>query len=709
MTFWRMIAFAKLILVSNLMTTKDVMPVSIKMHESIAVVQIDHPPVNALSHAVRAGLLQAVETVNATPEIAAAVLVCAGHTFIAGADVREFNQPAREPHLPDVINAIEACSKPWVAAMHGNALGGGLEVALGCHYRIALSSARMGLPEVTLGLIPGAGGTVRLPRLIPVPQAVEMITGGKPISAKEAASLGLVEQIVDDDLEGAAVAFAKARTSQPLVSTRERSIKEAPIEPDFWSHAKSRLERKARGQMSPLHALEAVKNAVTLTFEDAYAKERSCFLDLRQSDQASALRHAFFAERAVGRLDSLKDVQSRALDTAGVIGGGTMGAGIAVALLLAGIRVTLVERDKDSLKAGVSRVTSILEGSVKRGLLTPDRQRELIETLGQTTTYEDLANVDLAIEAVFESMPVKQEVFKRLDKVLKPGAILATNTSYLDVNAIARTTQRPADVIGLHFFSPAHIMKLLEIVEADATAPDVLATGFELARKLRKVGVRSGVCDGFIGNRILKVYRQNAERLLLEGGAPAQVDSAMRRFGMPMGPFEMQDLAGLDIAAAQRQAAREKGINVFAPVSDRLCEQQRFGQKCNAGWYRYEENSRTPLEDEKVLKLIREEATKHHVAHKAHDDTSIQQTILFPMINEACFILDEGIATRPLDIDMVEIHGYGFPRWRGGLMHYADTIGASTLLDALGADQVTEPAPLIKSLAKTGGTFADLN
>ncbi|MDX5593554.1 FAD-dependent oxidoreductase [Pseudovibrio sp. SPO723] len=686
------------------------MSVTVEIKDAIAVVRVNNPPVNALSHAVRQGLLAAVHKVETAENVKAALLICEGRTFIAGADVREFNKPAQEPSLPQVIDAIEACPKPWVAAIHGSALGGGFEVALGCHYRIADRSAKVGLPEVTLGLIPGAGGTVRLPRLTPISTALEMITTGKPVAAEQAKALGILDALITGDLLETAQAFTRGIIEHPRpLATRDRTLPQAAPPPQFWESASAVLTKKAKGQKSPLVALEAVKNAVELTFEESYARERELFLQLRTSDQAKALRHVFFAERASSKLEGLADIRPRPVEKVAIIGGGTMGAGIALCFINAGFEVTLVERDQPSLEAGADRIRGLLQASAKRGLITEEAAEEKISSLHQTTDYTDLAEIDLAIEAVFENMAIKKQVFQALDQALKPNAILATNTSYLDVNEIARTTDRPSDVIGLHFFSPAHIMKLLEIVEAAPTAPDVLATGFALAKRLGKIGIRSGVCDGFIGNRILKVYRKHSERLLLEGATPHQVDSAMRAFGLAMGPFEMQDLAGLDIAAAQRTAAREQGQDVFAPISDRLCALERFGQKRSKGWYVYQEGARAPIEDEEVNALIREIANELGTPQQSRSEQQIQQAILLPMINEACFILEEGIAARPLDIDLVEIHGYGFPRWRGGLMHYADTIGTKTILKALQTMDGVEPSPLLERLATTSRSFADLD
>ncbi|MGB0748377.1 MAG: 3-hydroxyacyl-CoA dehydrogenase NAD-binding domain-containing protein [Magnetospiraceae bacterium] len=692
------------------------MVVSTRQHGAIMLVTVDNPPVNALSQQVRAGLLDAVTQVNDTPGIKAAVLICAGRTFIAGADVKEFDAPPLPPQLPDVIAAIEASDIPWIAAIHGTALGGGFEVTLGCHYRLCDEKARLGLPEVTLGIIPGSGGTERLPRLVPLENAVAMITGGRPIDAHAALKMGAIDRIGDGPLLEAALDYAEEVAAEPVPVPLAERPAHHPTTPDFWTGWETKLRRSSRGQASPLIALETLRDAVEIPFRDAAPRARKTFLDLRQSDQAKALRHAFFAERKVARPPSLQDIPPRPLADVAVIGGGTMGAGIAAAFLSAGYAVTLLERDADSLAHGQANLEKILASSVKKGRLDGAGKAAQLNRLTPSTDYSNLADVDLAVEAVFEDLAVKQDVFRQLDAVLKPGAILATNTSYLDVNAIAAVTQRPADVVGLHFFSPAHIMKLLEVVEAESTAPDVMATAFALAGKLRKVAVRSGVCDGFIGNRILQIYRRQADFLLADGCLPQDVDAAMRAFGLPMGPYEAQDLGGLDIAWANRKrnAHRRDPAARYVAIADALCEEGRFGQKTGAGWYRYAAGNRTPLGDPAVTAIIEAESQKQGITRRAFETAEIQQRILWPMINEGAHILAEGIAQRPLEIDMVELHGYGFPRWRGGLMFYADTMG----LDRIVADLTRwaerdplsfTPAPLLADLVARGAGFASLN
>lgn len=691
------------------------MPVSMERDGTIAIVTIDNPPVNALSHAVRAGLMDAVRRCAADPEITAAAIVCAGRTFIAGADIREFDAPPREPFLSEVIDAIEASEIPWVAALFGTALGGGLEVALGCHYRIAVSSARMGLPEVGLGLIPGAGGTQRLPRLVGVDKAIEMITGGRPISAGQAAEAGLVDRLVEGDLQAAALSFAHEIIGAPLRRTGDLPCP-APDDPDYWASREATVAARSRGQISPIEALKAVRMACDLPFADGLKAESNTFRVLKSSAQSRALRHAFFADRAVSKCPDIEGIDPRPLDRIAVIGGGTMGSGIAVALVDAGLPVTLIERDTQALEHGNGNLRRIYASAVRKGRISDDEMQRRIAMVTPTTDYGTLADINLAIEAAFEDMDAKREIFRRLDESMPAGAVLATNTSYLDINEIAAATARPDSVLGLHFFGPAHIMKLLEIVRAEHTAPDVLATGFALAKKLRKVGVLAGVCDGFIGNRILMAYRRQADSLLEDGCLPRQVDAAMRTFGFPMGPYEAQDLGGLDIAWANRtrRAATRDPNERYVRIADHLCEAGRFGQKTGAGWYRYEAGDRTPLPDPAVEAIILREATAKSIARRDFSDDEIQRRILWAMVNEGARILEERIARRPLDIDMVEIHGYGFPRWRGGLMFHADETGLRSILEDMRrfaeADaNAWQPADLLVRLAAEGRSFAAFN
>lgn len=680
------------------------MTVTIARENAIAVVTVDNPPVNALSQALRQALVEAVATLDADAAVKAVVLICAGRTFIAGADVSEFGKPPQPPHLPDVVATIEGAKKPWVAAIHGSALGGGLEVVLGCAWRVAVPSASLGLPEVKLGIIPGAGGTVRLPRLIGAAAAVDLVTSGSPVGAKKAEGLGLIDAVVDGDLRAGAIAFAndiagKARP-QPISG---RTV--APVEAGFWEGAEKAVAARAKREAAPLRALASVRKASETDFASAMAFERETFLELRGSEQAAALRHVFFAERAAPRPPELAGVTPRAIRSAAVIGGGTMGAGIAAALRDAGLPVVLIERDAAAVERGLANVRGIYEGSVKRGRIPQAVADERMAGVTGGDDYGLLADTDLVIEAVFEDLAVKRAVFERLSAVCRPDAVLATNTSYLDPDAMSEGVSHPERFLGLHFFSPAQIMKLLEIVPTEATAPEVLATGFALARLLGKIPVRAGICDGFIGNRILKVTRAQAERLLLSGATPAAVDAAMRAFGLPMGPFEAQDLGGLDIAAFQRKAARERGETPFAPVADRLCALERYGQKTGGGWYDYQPGDRAPKPSETVAAIIAEAAEGR--AQLAWDEEGIADAILLPLVNEATRILEERVALRAADIDLVKIHGYGFPRWRGGPMHHAEARGLSAVvavLDRLAADGLAEPpGDSLRRAAEAGG------
>jgi 3-hydroxyacyl-CoA dehydrogenase len=645
--------------------------ISMQIDGEVAFVRVNNPPVNALSHELRKGLHETCEKVDNNDAIKAVILVCEGRTFIAGADIREFNQPPQEPHLPDVISRIEASRKPWIAAIHGTALGGGCEVALGCHYRIAVPSAKLGLPEVHLGLIPGAGGTVRLPRLVGVEEAISMVTSGKPVSADHALETGLIDFIApDDDLEAAATRFAQGILNQSLpISVSLRPVQNPPDE----EKAKAMLagvEAKAKGQLSPVEAAASVLDACRLDVAEAFAAERERFVALKASEQSAALRHVFFAERQTSKIEKLDGIEPLSVKECGVIGGGTMGAGIASAMLLAGLKVVMIEQNNEAVAAGAARVTKILDSAASRGLLDPDQLAKTVEAFTTSTDYESLAASDLVVEAVFENMAVKKEVFRTLDSVCSGDAILATNTSYLDVNEIASVVSNPARVLGLHFFSPAHIMKLVEVIETDTVSTQTLATGFNIAKRMKKTPVLSGVCDGFIGNRILANYRKQCDYMLEDGASPQDIDTAMRNFGMAMGPFEMQDMAGLDIGWANRKrlAPTRDPLERYVKIADRLCELGRFGQKSGAGWYQYPEGSRKGIPDPDVERIINEEREAAGIKPRSFTMAEIQSRILQAMVAEGRKILDEGIARSASDIDMVFILGYGFPRWRGGPM-----------------------------------------
>jgi 3-hydroxyacyl-CoA dehydrogenase len=697
------------------MTQQEDAVITVEIEDGIAIITINNPPVNAISQAVRQGLKEAIETINSDDSIKAAVIAAHGRTFIAGADVREFGKPPQPPSLPETISAIENSEKPVVAAINGVALGGGLEIALGCHYRIAGPKARVGLPEVTLGLIPGAGGTQRLPRLIGVEAALDLISSGRHAGVEEGFKLGIIDGVTDgenDDIKDFAINFAGKAVGDPLPQIS--AMETAKPADDFFETQQKKLAGKARGQLSPLMALDAVKAAVELPFEDGIKKEREIFQKLRDSDQAKALRHAFFAERAVSKVPGLENAKPRTLETIAIIGGGTMGAGITVAVLRSGFDVIMIECDADAVARGQANVAKNLDGYVSRGRMTKDQKSDLLERFTATTEYSELSDVDVVIEAVFENLDVKKDVFQKLDAAMKPGAILASNTSYLDLNQIAAFTKRPEDVVGLHFFSPAHVMRLLEIVRGDKTSDDVLSSGFAFAKKLGKVGVLSGVCDGFIGNRILAQMRKQADYMIEDGAMPSDVDKAVEGLGLPMGPFRVMDMAGLDIswAARKRQAPDRDPNERYVAIADRICETGYFGQKTGSGWYVYDNGKYEPNPD--AEKIILEESGKKNITRREFAPQEIQDRILYAMINEGAKILAEGIAKRPLDIDMVEVFGYGFPRWRGGPMCTADLIGLPKVLDAIkGFEQEDpafwKPASLLVNLVETGKDFASLN
>ncbi|TCD14959.1 3-hydroxyacyl-CoA dehydrogenase NAD-binding domain-containing protein [Oricola cellulosilytica] len=648
-------------------------PVSVTVDENIAYVTIDNPPVNALSQAVRAGLSDAVRRLDADDAVQAVVLLCTGRTFVAGADIREFGKPPQPPHLPDVIAEIENAHVPWVAAIHGTALGGGLELALGCSARVVEAGAKLGLPEVSLGLIPGAGGTVRLPRLVPVEEAIAMITSGKPVDAAQAVSIGLADRIAKNDRVEEAAELARELAANGKPDTLSARPPVGNPDETFWAKQRASIKAKVRGQISPVAGLEAVRDAVTMPAAGAFTAERARFMALKDTEQSAALRYMFFAERNTGRPDAIKNEKPAEIRSVGVIGGGTMGAGIAASFLLAGLPITLIERDAEAVDQAIGRVKGILEQSRKRGVLTDETLAETLVRFSAETSYETLSDCDLVIEAVFEDMNVKHAVFADLDKVCRADAILATNTSYLDVSAIADATSDPSRVVGLHFFSPAHVMKLLEIVKTEAASPKTLETALSVAKMLHKIPVIAGVCDGFIGNRIFSAFRRECDFMLEEGALPEQIDAAMRGFGFAMGIYAVQDLAGLDIgwATRKRQAASRDPEARYSRIADRICELGRFGQKTGAGWYSYAEGSRTGDPDPLVERIVREESERLGIQRKDFSDEDIMNRIMAAMQTEARAVLDEGIALKPSDIDVTLVHGYGFPRHQGGPMFKA--------------------------------------
>jgi 3-hydroxyacyl-CoA dehydrogenase len=681
----------------------------------IALVRIQNPPVNALSQAVRQGLWEAMDRAEAEEGVRAVLIVGEGRAFIAGADITEFGKPPQEPHLPVLCNRIEASPLLVAASMHGVSLGGGLEVALSAHYRIAQPTARVGLPEVHLGLIPGAGGTQRVPRLTGAERAIDIITTGRHVKAPEAEEMGLVDRVAEGDPQEVGLAYVRELLE---AGAARRPVSELPpAEPIDWDATYAAVLKKGRGQISPATAVRAVQAASEKPFEAGLRAEREMFMELMQTDQRQGMIHAFFSERAVGNLPELKGVEPRALQSVGVIGGGTMGAGIATACLLAGMEVVLIEMSEEAAEAARGRIAGNLGGALKRGKISQEKHDALLTVaLEVSQNYESLKDVDLVVEAVFEDMGVKKEVFGKLDAVCKPGSVLASNTSYLDVDEIAAATSRPEDVIGLHFFSPAHVMKLLEVVVAEKTAPEVVATGFALGKALGKVSVRAGVCDGFIGNRILAVYRDCANHMVLDGASPFQIDKALVKFGFAMGPFAVADLAGLDIgwATRKRKAPHRHPEERVPTYIDRLCEQGHFGQKTGEGYYIYEKGQRGGTPNPKIEELVKAEQEELGITPRPFTDEEIVRRYMCAMVNEAAKVVGEGIARRPLDVDMVLLFGYGFPRYWGGPMKWADIQGLDRVLadiESYAREDAWfwQPAPLLKQLVAEGRSFDDMN
>lgn len=693
--------------------------VQTRLDGEVLVVSINNPPVNALGQAVRAGLLAAVEQAAADAAIKAMLIVGEGKAFIAGADIREFGKPAMSPSLPEVCNAIEACPKLVVAAIHGPALGGGLEVALSAHYRLALPKAQLGLPEVNLGLLPGAGGTQRAPRVMGVKAATELMLSGKHLNAKAAAAAGLVDQLVDgDDVLAAGLAYTRGLVAAGTAvrRTRDMEIADKAAALAELDALAADTAKKARGLFSPLKIIECAKAAVNLPFEQGLAHERALFLQCLESPQRQGLIHAFFAERETSKIPEAKAAAPRAFAKLAIIGGGTMGAGITVAALDAGYPVIMVERDAESIARGQANVEKVYNGLIAKGRMTEEGKAAIMARYTPSTSYDDLQDVDLVIEAVFEDLEVKKAVFKELDRVCKSGAVLATNTSYLDIDAIAASTSRPQDVIGLHFFSPANIMKLLEIVVPAKVSADVVATAFELAKKLKKVPVRAGVCDGFIGNRILAVYKQAADYIMEDGASPYEIDEAVRGFGYPMGPFQVTDLAGGDIgwATRKRRAATRDPKARYVEVADRICENGWFGQKTGRGFYLYPQGARVGQPDPEVLAIVDAERAKKGVTPRKFTPEEIMRRYMAAMVNEGAKVVQEGIALRPLDVDVTFISGYGFPRYRGGPMKWADMQGLDKILADIKAFEQEDPlfwkpAALLEQLVAEGKNFDSLN
>ena len=678
--------------------------VDLERRGRVAVLTVNNPPVNALSQHVRQGLAAGLKAAAADAEAKAIVIVCAGRTFIAGADITEFGKPPTEPSLHSVLDLIEGSPKPVIAAIHGTALGGGLEVTLACHYRVGAKGARFGLPEVKLGLLPGAGGTQRLPRVVGVEKALQMIVSGDPIGAEAALKSGLIDEIVDGDLTAAGVAFAEKVVAEgkPLKKIRDIAVKAGT---EVFSNFRASVARQTRGFRAPENCIKAVEAAATMPFEAGLKRERELFGELINSPESKAQRYFFFAEREASKIpDVPADTPVKDIKKAAVLGAGTMGGGIAMNFANVGIPVTVIEVANQALERGLNVVRKNYEGTASRGRITAADVEKRMGLIVGSTDFKDMADADIVIEAVFEEMPVKKDVFAKIDTIAKPDAVLATNTSTLDVNEIASATKRPESVVGMHFFSPANVMKLLEVVRGSKSSKTAIATAMSVGRKINKVPALVGVCHGFVGNRMLHQRGHEAENLILEGALPHQVDKVLYDFGFPMGPFAMGDLAGLDVGWRIR-----KGRGVRSEVADRICELGRFGQKTGSGYYKYDDK-RNPSPDPEVEKIIFEVSKEKGIKRRQISDEEILQRLLYPMVNEGAKILEEKIAIRASDIDVIWVYGYGWPVYRGGPMFWADSIGLKTIRDKMLEFQRThgdfwKPAPLLDRLANEGKTF----
>jgi 3-hydroxyacyl-CoA dehydrogenase len=687
--------------------------VDLTIEDGIAIITADNPSVNALGHALREGLVKALEEAIAAPAAKAIVLSCKGRTFFAGADITEFGKPIKEPSLEAVITAFEASPKPVVAGIFGTALGGGLELALGCHFRVAVAGARMGLPEVKLGILPGGGGTQRLPRLIGPEKAIGMIVSGKPLSAKVAHADGVIDEIVADPIAGA-VAFVKKVLVEGRALVRVRDIEEKIVatraQPAAFEQAAKEATRRLKGVDAPAACVESVRNAFTLPFDEGIKVERALFMKLVAGDQSRAQMHIFFSEREATKVPGIgPGVKPAKIFCAAVIGAGTMGGGIAMNFANAGIPVSLIETDEDALAKGVERIKGIYDASVQRGSLPVGTTEKRMALITGSTDWAVISDSDIVIEAVFEEMNLKKDIFARIDTVAKPGALLASNTSTLDVDAIAHATNRPGDVVGMHFFSPANVMKLLEIVRGKDSNPQAIATAIAVGKTISKIPVVVGNCYGFVGNRMLQKRTIECERLMLEGALPHEIDAVVTKFGFPMGPFAMGDLAGLDVDWRIR-----KGRGLSAPVSDALAERGRFGQKVGRGYYLYESGSRTPVPDPETETLLKETSAKLGIVRRDITEQEILERMIYPMINEAARILEESIAARHSDIDVIWVYGYGWPVWRGGPCFYADLVGLKTIAERLDhyaeltKDDSLKPARLLRELADRDAGFISL-
>ena len=698
-------------------------PIRFDQIEAVGVITLDNPPVNAFSLSQRIGVSEAITAGLQDPAIQAFVICGSGRMFSAGADIREFDTgvAAESPTLSDLISLIEDSPKPVVCAMHGTALGGSCELSLACHSRVAVVGSRIGLPEVTLGIVPGAGGTQRLPRLIGVLPALDAIVSGKPMTAEKAHELGLVDNLADDldDLLEISVSVAHRLSVQhePPIKTRERDshLLEAQNGPELFDNFRSRISRRARGFEAPFACVDCVEAATTMPFEKGLAFERETFLRCRSSNQSLSQRHAFFAEREVRKVRGLRAETSQIdLKRAAVVGCGTMGSGIAMCFANAGIPVIVTESKQDMLDRGMEMIRKNYTSTVSKGRMSGDEAEARLALIKPTLEFERVSEVDVVIEAAFEDMDLKKKIFRDLDALCKTDAILATNTSSLDVNAIAATTQRPEQVVGTHFFSPANIMRLVEIVRGDHSSPEVLSTILNLTKRLGKVGVVVGVCDSFAANRMLYPYSRQAQFLIEEGAFPEQVDKVIYDFGFPMGPFALSDLAGIDVGwriRQHREPNRPKHLR-YSGIADQLYKMGRYGQKTGKGWYQYEEGSRTPIPDSEGLELIIRTSRELGIDRREISEEEILQRCMYPLINEGARILEEGIAQRASDLDIVWLYGFGFPRYRGGPMFYADSIGLKNVYEAMqGFYEIhrdwLEPAPLLERLAREDRTFAE--
>jgi 3-hydroxyacyl-CoA dehydrogenase len=686
----------------------------------IGVITVDNPPVNALSPGVPEGIVEAVERGNADPTIKAMVLIGAGRSFIAGADIRQFGT-RRPPPVPGkrTHEVLDASAKPVVAAIHGYALGGGLEIALASHYRVAVPSAKVGLPEVLIGILPGSGGTQRLPRLIGPKAAMEMIVSGRHVPAEEAKGLGIIDELVAEsaDLRQAAIAMARrVADTRPLPRIRDRDdrLADAKTEPGLFDAMRKSIARRARNQKAPYNCIAAVEAACALPFDDGVRRERELFDELENSAEARALRYAFFAEREVAKLPDIpRETPLRLIETAAIIGAGTMGGGIAMSFAEFGIPVKLLEVSQEALDRGLARVRSNYETSVKRGSLSEAEMNRRLGLIEPVQSYDTIGQCDVVIEAVFERIPVKEEVFAKLDQVMKPGALLFSNTSGIDIDIMANATKRPQDVAGTHFFAPANVMKLFEVVKGAKSAPDTLATAMALGRKIGKISAMAGNGDGFVANRSRTPFGTEMNIMIEEGVLPEQVDKVMVDFGYPIGPFATADLSGLDIGydSRQRRAAENPNYRKM-PIADLLVESDRLGQKTGAGWFRYEKGDRTPHPDPELARMIKEKAKELGIEQRSFSDEEILHRLLFASVNEACKILEEGKAYRASDIDVMWLNGFGFPRYCGGLMYWADGIGVAEVYRQIQAwhQQYGErwaPAPLLRRLADSGTPFRE--